>query len=89
MNQNPAITDPGAWAKKFTASELSDSQAYEIWRAMQLIAANGSLKGLPDSVVRLAMEMNHFLNAWKVVTEKALIHEGLTGKRRQRGFWVR
>ena len=89
MDQNPPITDLTAGARNFTALELSDSQAYEIWRAMQIIAANGSLKGLPDQVIHLAMELNHFLNAWKVVTEKALVHESLTGKRKQRGFWVR
>ena len=56
---------------------------------MQLIATNGSLEGLPRPVVQVAMELNDFLNAWKVVAEKAVIHERLIGKPRRRGFWVR
>ena len=82
MDQNPTITDPRALTRNVAASELSGSQAYEIWRAMQLIATNGSLKGLPDSVIDLAMELNHFLNSWKVVTEKALAYERSTVKRK-------
>jgi len=55
---------------------------------MQLIAANESLEGLPRPVVQIAMELNYFLNAWKVVAEKAVLHERLIGKPRRRGFWV-
>jgi hypothetical protein len=71
------------------AIELSGSQAYEIWRTMQLIATNGSLQGLPDPVVQLAMDLNHFLNAWKVVAEKALAYERNTRKQKRWAFWVR
>jgi len=83
MDQNPPVTNLRALARNVTASEFSGSQAHEIWRAMQLIATNGSLKGLPESVIHLAMELNHFLNAWKVVTEKALAYERNTVKRKR------
>jgi len=82
MDQNLPITDLRALTRNVTASELSGSQAHEIWRAMQLIAKNGSLKGLPDSIIHRAMELNHFLNVWKIVTEKALAYERNTVKRK-------
>jgi hypothetical protein len=92
MDQNPPVTDLRALARRVALEkvvELSASEAHEIWRTMQLIATNGSLEKLPAPVVQLAMDLNHFLSAWKVITEKALIHERLTGKRKRRGFWVR
>ena len=92
MDQNPPVTDLRPLTREIALAkvlELSASQAHEIWCAMQLIAINGSLEGLPGPIVQLAMDLNHFLNAWKVVAEKALVHERLTGKQKRRGFWVR
>jgi hypothetical protein len=92
MDQNPPVTDLRPLTREIALAkvlELSASQAHEIWCAMQLIAINGSLERLPGPVVQLAMDLNHFLNAWKVVAEKALVHERLTGERKRRGFWVR
>ena len=92
MDQNHPIADLRPLAKEIALANvagLSAAQAHEIWHAMQLIAINESLQGLPGPVVQLAMELNHFLNAWKVVAEKALAHERLSGKQKSRGFWVR
>ena len=92
MDQNPPVNDPRPVTRENALEKvlaLSVSQAHEIWHAMQLIAANGSLEGLPRPVVQIAMELNYFLNAWKVVAEKAVLHEHLIGKHRRRGFWVR
>ena len=92
MNQKPPVTDFRPLTREIALAkvvELSASQAHEIWCAMQLIAINGSLERLPAPVVQLAMDLNHFLNAWKFVAEKAIIHERLIGKRKRRGFWVR
>jgi hypothetical protein len=92
MDQNPPITDLRPLTREIALAkvlELSASQAHEIWCAMQLIAINGSIEGLPGPVAQLAMDLNHFLNAWKVVSEKALVHERLTGKRKRRGFYDR
>jgi len=92
MDQNPSITDLGPLTREIAlakVAELSASQAHEIWHAMQLITINGSLEGVPSAVVQLAKELNHFLNAWKVIAEKALVHERLSGKQKRRGFWVR
>jgi hypothetical protein len=69
--------------------EFSASQAHEIWCAMQLIATNKSLEELPRPVAQIAMDLNRFLVAWKVIAEKALVHERLVGKRKRRGFWIR
>ena len=83
MDQNPPVTGFRALTRNVALEkvlELSGPQAHEIWRTMQLIATNGSLKGLPGTVVELAMDLNHFLEAWKVVAEKALVHERTTGK---------
>ena len=90
MDQNPPVNDPRPVARENALEKvlaLSVSQAHEIWHAMQLIATNGSLEGLPRPVVQVAMELNDFLNAWKVVAEKAVIHERLIGKPRRRGLW--
>jgi hypothetical protein len=90
MDQNPPVNDPRPVTRENALEKvlaLSVSQAHEIWHAMQLIATNGSLEGLPRPVVQVAMELNDFLNAWKVVAEKAVIHERLIGKPRRRGLW--
>jgi hypothetical protein len=92
MDQNPLATDLTASASKVALEkviELSNLQAYEIWRTMQLIATNGSLQGLPGPVVQLAMDLNHFLNAWKVIAEKAIACERNTCKRKRWAFWLR
>ena len=91
MDQNPSVLGVGALARKAALEkvlELSGPQAHEIWRAMQLIATNGSLNGLPGTVVELARDLNHFLEAWKVVAERALIHERNSSKQKRRAFWV-
>jgi hypothetical protein len=83
MTQNPPVTEFRALATNVAlqkATELSGPQAYEIWCAMPLVATNGSLKGLPAAVVQLAMDCNQFPVAWKVVEDKALVYERLTGK---------
>jgi hypothetical protein len=49
---------------------------------MQLLSTNGSLVGLPGAVVQLAMDFNQFPVAWKVIADKALVYEHLTGKRK-------
>ena len=90
MDQNPPVNDPRPVTRENALEKvlaLSVSQAHEIWHAMQLIATNGSLEGLPRPVVQVAMELNDFLNAWKVVAEKAVIHERLIGTPRRRGLW--
>ena len=92
MDQHSPVTDLRPLTREIAlvkVVELSAPQAHEIWCAMQLNAINASLEGLPRPVVQLAMDLNHFLNAWKVVAEKALVHERLTGKQKRRGFWVR
>ena len=92
MNQNLPVNESAPVTRENALEKvlaLSVSQAHEIWHAMQLITANGSLEGLPRPVVQIAMELNYFLNAWKVVAEKAVLHERLIGKPRRRGFWVR
>lgn len=92
MDQNPPVADPRPLTTEIALERLlalSTSDAHEIWRAMQLIATNKSLDGLSRPVVEIAIDLNHFLNAWKVVTEKALLHERLAGERKRRGFWVR
>ena len=86
VNESAPVTRENALEKVLA---LSVYQAHEIWHAMQLITANESLEGLPRPVVQIAMELNDFLNAWKVVAEKAVIHERLIGKPRRRGCWIR
>lgn len=49
---------------------------------MHLIATNGSVHGLSGAAVELARDLNHFLQAWKAVAEKALVHERNTTKRK-------
>ena len=89
MDHNPPVTDLKPLTREIALAkvlELSAFQAHEIWRAMQLIATNGSVERLPGPVVQLAMDLNHFLNVWKVLSEKARDHERLSGKRKRRGL---
>ena len=86
VNESAPVAREGALEEVLS---LSVFQAHQIWRAMQLITANGSLVGLPRPVVQLAMELHYFLKAWKVVAEKAVLHERLIGKPQRRRFWVR
>ena len=92
MDQNRLVTDLTPLTREIALAkvlELSASQAHEIWRAMQFIATNGSVERLPGPIVQLAMDLNNFLNVWKVISEKALVHERLSIKRNRRGFWIR
>jgi len=58
------------------AISLSCQQARETWRAMQLLATQGAVEGVPESLVQLAMEFNRCPLAWKVVADKALSKGG-------------
>jgi len=80
MDENSPITDIGALARKVAleqAVNLSDSQAHEIWHALQLIDTNESLKGRPVAVVQLAMDFHAFPTTWRVIADKALEYEHL------------
>ena len=57
------------------ATELSGSQALELWRLMQLIDTGKSLDAVPRAMLQLAMDFNRFPHARRVVEEKALAHE--------------
>ena len=81
MDQNSQVTGIWALAKKVAlkkAIKLSGLQAYEIWRALQLLVSNESLDGRPATVVQLAMDFNQFPVTWKVIADKALVYEHLT-----------
>jgi len=58
------------------AISLSCQQARETWRAMQLLATQGAVEGVPEGLVQLAMEFNRCPLAWKVVADKALSKGG-------------
>jgi hypothetical protein len=86
MDQNSPVTGNRALARKVAleqATKLSDSQAYEIWCAMQLIVNNKSLEGRPVAVVQMAMDFYAFRVTWKVIADKALEYEHLTSKRKR------
>jgi hypothetical protein len=83
MDQTAQVTGIRALARKVAlvrATKLSDAQAYEIWHALQLIVNNESLKGQPVAVAQLAMDFHAFRITWKVIADKALEYEHLTGK---------
>jgi hypothetical protein len=83
MDQNTQVTGIRALARKVAleqATKLSDSQAHEIWHALQLIVNNESLQGRPVVVVQLALDFHAFPASWKVIADKALEYERLTGK---------
>jgi hypothetical protein len=85
MDQYPPVSGIRALARKAAlekAIKLSGPQAYEIWCAMPLVAINGSLKGLPAAVVQLAMDLNQFPAAWKVIEDKAFEYEHLNSKQK-------
>ena len=85
MDENPPVTGLRALARKLAlekAMELSGPQAHELWCAMQIIATNKSLEGLPRSAVELAMDFDHFPVARKVVEEKALVYKRNTAKQK-------
>jgi hypothetical protein len=76
MKGNPSVTGIRAFGMNIAlakASKLSELQAQEIYRVMQLIATKGSFEGLPGAAVQSAMDFNHFPEAWKVVAKKALV----------------
>jgi hypothetical protein len=86
MDQTPQVTGIRALARKVAleqATKLSDSQAYEIWHALQLIVNNESLEGRPVAVVQLAMDFHAFPVTWKVIADKALEYEHLTSKQKR------
>jgi len=92
MDQNFPVTELMPMTRESALAKvlaLSASQAHEIWCVMQLIATNKSLERLPPPLVQIATDLNRFLMAWKVVSEKALLHERLGGEGKRRGFWVR
>ena len=80
VDLNPPITTRAVALERVL--DLSAPQAHEIWRAMHQLATNGSVHGLSGAAVELARDLNHFLQAWKAVAEKALVHERNTTKRR-------
>ena len=80
VDLNPPVTTRTVALER--VFDLSEPQAHEIWRAMHLIATNGSVHGLSGAAVELARDLNHFLQAWKAVAEKALVHERNTTKRK-------
>ena len=74
-----------ALAKKIAlgkATKLSRPQAYQIWRALQLLVSNASLEGQPAAVVQLAMDFDRFPVTWKVIANKAFEHEHLDSKQK-------
>ena len=80
MDENSPITGIGALARKVAleqAINLSDSQAHEIWHALQLIDTNEWLKGRPVAVVQLAMDFHAFPSTWKVIADKGTRAEGV------------
>ena len=75
MIEDPTIASLRAFRMEITlgkAINLSNLQAHETWRAMQLIAREGSVEGLPGNLIQTAMEFNRCPPAWKVVADKAL-----------------
>ena len=62
------------------ARELSDLQAFGVWRMMQRIDAGGSLKSVPPATLQMAMDFDRFPIARRVIEEKALAHERAIGK---------
>jgi len=62
------------------ARELSDLQAREVWRLIQLIDTGASLKSVRPATLQLAMDFNRFPHARRVIEETALAHERATGK---------
>ena len=64
------------------AIKLHRSDAYEVWRALQLLVSNQSVEGQPVAAVNLAMEFNPFPATWKVIADKALEYEFFSVKRK-------
>ena len=78
MNNNSHITGIRALVANVMlerARELSDQQAFEIWRLTQLIDTGASLETLPRAPLQLAMDFNRFPLARRVIEEKALAYE--------------
>ena len=61
------------------ARELSDLQACEVWRLIQLIDTGASPKSVRPATLQLAMDFKRFPHARRVIEEKALGHERATG----------
>ena len=62
------------------ARELSDLQACEVWRLIQLIDTGASPKSVRPATLQLAMDFNRFPHARRVIEEKARAYESATGK---------
>ena len=62
------------------ARELSDLQAFEVWRLTQLIDTGASLETLPRATLQLAMDFNRFPLARHVLEQKALAYAHTTDK---------
>ena len=65
------------------AIELTTLQAHEIWHALRRIENNESLEGGPVAVVQMAMDFHAIPVTWKVIADKALVYEHLTGTRQR------
>ena len=63
------------------ANALSGQQAYEIWTAMQILENNSRHDGLHGSVVEMAMDLQLYPEAWKVVACKRALYARLSSKR--------
>ena len=62
------------------ARELSDLQAFEVWRLTRLIDTGASLETLPRAKLQMAMDFNRFPHARRVIEQKALAYGSATGK---------
>jgi len=62
------------------ARELSDLQAREVWRLIQLIDTGASLKSVRPATLQLAMDFNRFPLARHVLEQKALAYAHATDK---------
>ena len=75
MIEDPTVTSLRAFRTEVALGKaigLSMQQARETWRAMQLIATQGSVEGLPGNLIQTATDFNRCPPAWKVVADKVL-----------------
>jgi hypothetical protein len=64
-----------------TANELSGQRAHQIWCALQILEKNSPREGLLRPVTEMAMDLQCFPEAWKVIAFKGALYERLSGKR--------
>ena len=90
--RNHEYVSPGVGEKVALkqATNLSDSHAYEIWHALQLIVNDKSLNVRPVVVAQLEMEFHAFPVLWKVIADKALENGRLHREAliALRGLWI-